>query len=61
MLLDTMEWKRVTCTGEVPLERHSHSAVVYKNQMIVFGGLGVDRFLKDMCVLNLGSWSLISF
>lgn len=32
------DWKEEVCKGEVPLGLSSHRAVVYGDEMIVFGG-----------------------
>ena len=69
---NSKQWARVFCGGAVPSPRCDHTAVVYKDQMIVFGGYALDQdpdnakgstksYFNDVHVLNLVSctWSRI--
>lgn len=50
------KWKKLKCTGIVPLPRYSHSAVCHDDRMFVVGGVaGNGDVLDDIYCLNLNS------
>ena len=36
---DRMKWKKLNPVGSVPPPRHSHSAIVFKDSIYIFGGI----------------------
>jgi len=52
-------WKQPTTQGELPRPRFGHSAILYQNSMIVFGGEDNDtgETLNDVHLLDLNSWT----
>ncbi|TDH68635.1 hypothetical protein CCR75_000937 [Bremia lactucae] len=48
----TKEWAVVVADGVAPCQRRSHSAVVYKDSLFVFGGYDGDRRLNDFYSYN---------
>lgn len=58
----TNTWREVPTTGDLPTRRLTHSAVVYKACMYVFGGWDGQNFLNDLHVLDLNTfvWSRIT-
>jgi Ras-related C3 botulinum toxin substrate 1 len=62
--LDTMKnkWVKLEVKGTVPSRRYGHSACVWKNKMVVFGGYDNDGFTSNeifMFDLQQHSWELI--
>ncbi|CAI2360532.1 unnamed protein product [Moneuplotes crassus] len=54
--LKTQTWKEITITQDVPLSRSGHSATVYKNFMIIFGGIHeLTQELNDLEAFDLKS------
>ena len=59
--VDSLEWKKIetrTTTKEgkliLPSKRAGHSAVQYKNSMIIFGGWNGKNTLNDCYEFNFG-------
>lgn len=46
-------WIKLDCKGEIPKGRNSHTAVVSKNHLYIFGGASLDGCLNDLYRLNL--------
>lgn len=60
--LTKFDWEEIKIKDEVPTGRSGHSAVVYKDTMIVFGGLkDLIKETNDMYTLDLTthSWNMI--
>jgi len=58
--LKTLKWKKIECKGQSNIKpRERHSAVIFENKMIVFGGHINEEFLNDVAELNLDTmtWS----
>jgi N-acetylneuraminic acid mutarotase len=58
----TSSWRPINVGGAIPCGRYYHSAVIYGDTMIVFGGeKRLDTYLNDLYILNLTnySWSKI--
>lgn len=54
--LDTNKWSKYTYTPEQgPRSRHFHTTVLYKNQMILFGGKN-NSYLNDLWQFDLGEF-----
>lgn len=54
MDFQSCKWREVECSGyEIPEKRRYHSAVVYKDSMIVFGGAGASVTFSDTYALDL--------
>ena len=52
--LDLFVWVRVNLFDQVPGERAEHSAVVYKDKYIIFGGININNYLgSDFNFVNL--------
>ncbi|XP_062509238.1 rab9 effector protein with kelch motifs-like [Corticium candelabrum] len=51
-------WQEVAVGGPVPDKRYSHCSVVWKNKMIVFGGLNGSQDFNDFNILQLPSASV---
>jgi len=50
----TFSWTKVECSGKIPSSRSSHSAVVYENNMFIFGGSKHDEIIGgQLFVLDL--------
>jgi len=60
---ETHTWEKPNVSGVIPGARDGHSAVVIRNQMIVFGGYEEDigLFSQDIYSLNLSTlhWSFV--
>ncbi|HIK06183.1 MAG TPA: hypothetical protein IGS40_15945 [Trichormus sp. M33_DOE_039] len=54
-------WKIPKLQGNLPQPRHGHSAILYQNSMIIFGGEDNNNgaTLNDVHVLDLVSWTWI--
>ncbi|MBW4673753.1 MAG: hypothetical protein KME52_06940 [Desmonostoc geniculatum HA4340-LM1] len=54
-------WKNPKIQGKPPQSRYGHSAILYQNYMIIFGGEHNDTFetLNDIHLLDLESWTWI--
>lgn len=50
-------WHDVHCKGRLPESRYGHSSTLVGNRMFVFGGKGKAATLRDMCYLDLESWT----
>ncbi|MBW4642744.1 MAG: hypothetical protein KME23_07050 [Goleter apudmare HA4340-LM2] len=52
-------WKHPIIQGEPPRPRYGHSAILYQNSMIVFGGEdnNTGKTLNDVRLLDLTSWT----
>ena len=62
--LRTYHWEQVDCSGEVPSGRSGHSAVLYGDVMIVFGGMkDITKETNDMYSYHFdtGNWVLFQF
>ncbi|XP_024530809.1 uncharacterized protein LOC9632192 [Selaginella moellendorffii] len=59
--LDRMRWVSPAVNGELPVCRDSHTAVAVKDQLVVYGGDCGDRYLSEVDVFNLKTftWSKI--
>lgn len=57
-----LKWKEVEGSGNKPLSRSNHSCIVYKNQMIIFGG-NTNRDTNDLYSLDLQNeyWTRIYY
>eukprot|EP01080_Neovahlkampfia_damariscottae_P011905 gene11905-5311_t len=55
--LFTLQWKRIETKGDIPSERHSHSCLLYDNQMIIHGGINSISISKDIYSLNLDTYT----
>lgn len=40
--MKTLKWELIHARGEVPSTRDDHSAVIYENSMVIFGGFSTD-------------------
>jgi N-acetylneuraminic acid mutarotase len=58
----TMNWRAIQAKGTPPRERTSHSAVVWKDSMYVFGGFSGEEYLNDLHEFdfNTETWRDIS-
>jgi len=57
------KWEQKNATGTIPAARIGHTAVIdsAKNQMVIFGGLGMDsQHLRDICFLDLTTYNWVS-
>jgi len=56
---ETRMWHKLQTTGAAPSARAGHSAVMYKNQMVVFGGYAFQNqekvYFNSIHVLDMGS------
>lgn len=61
--IDTMEWRRIHATGELPAPRANHSSTVVGDQqtLLVFGGWDGQKRLNDIHVLDTRcfTWSRV--
>lgn len=61
--LETLSWNKIDCKGNstgsnnIPTARDSHTSLVYKNFMYVFGGNWQDKKLNDLWRLNLDDYT----
>jgi hypothetical protein len=50
----TRQWKEEVSSGPSPVPRSGHSACIYKDSMVIFGGIfEVTKELDDMHAFNL--------
>jgi len=49
----TKHWNMITPKGRPPIKRTSHSAVIFKDKMYVFGGFSGDEYLNDLHEFDL--------
>eukprot|EP00668_Euglena_longa_P005481 GGOE01006465.1.p2 GENE.GGOE01006465.1~~GGOE01006465.1.p2 ORF type:complete len:378 (-),score=90.22 GGOE01006465.1:929-2029(-) len=60
--LDTGEWRILEASGDIPSSRSAHSAVVYKDRMLMFGGRNADgkccEDLYEYC-FGAGVWTKV--
>lgn len=59
---ETLKWKKVDTKGSTPSARYGHSAVIYKNNMFVFGGYDNEGGkCNDLYMLSLDTkeWTMI--
>jgi N-acetylneuraminic acid mutarotase len=54
--LDLMEWKEIQTKGFPPSKRAGHSAVQYKDSMIIFGGWNGNNTLNDCHEFDFGNF-----
>lgn len=59
---DTLVWTRPVTRGPIPRGRALHSATLHEDKMYIFGGVvgdedEMDSVLKDLCVLDLKTWT----
>ena len=53
--LDSFCWHEVIMYDEMPIERHCHSTIIFDNMLIVFGGMGNNKFIgSDLYLINMG-------
>lgn len=53
--LDSFSWYSVTVYDDPAVPRYDHSAVIYDNMIIIFGGMGNNHVLgSDLYALNMG-------
>jgi len=45
--LDQDKWYEIKAKGSLPSSRHNHTAVVFSDNMFVFGGSGYDGYYSD--------------
>lgn len=43
--LVSFNWQMISISNEQPLNRCEHNAVIVSDELIIFGGIGEDRFL----------------
>lgn len=59
--LETLTWSKIETrglnSGNIPIARDSHTALVYKNYMYVFGGNWQNKKLNDFWQLNLDDYT----
>ncbi|KAK9692159.1 hypothetical protein RND81_09G244700 [Saponaria officinalis] len=53
--LETMTWTTLVTLGKGPGPRDSHSATVWGNKIIVFGGTNGSKKVNDIHILDLGT------
>jgi hypothetical protein len=56
--MDLHSWKVINCIGDVNCLRAGHKAVVYNDNMVIFGGGDGNKWHDDLYELDL---SLIFF
>ncbi|KAL7025886.1 hypothetical protein ACKWTF_013679 [Chironomus riparius] len=57
---DYYRWEKIKEQNfEEPCPRESHTSILYKNQLIVYGGMNGKRRLNDIWMLDLDSFSWI--
>jgi hypothetical protein len=60
--LNTLRWEKIQATGDVPSGRSGHSAVVYTDLMIVFGGMkDITKETNDMYSYSLTEHTWVHF
>lgn len=52
---NTMHWSEAVCTGNPPSSRSGHTATMWGEWLVIFGGWDGDRHLKDTHMLNIGA------
>jgi N-acetylneuraminic acid mutarotase len=52
---DTKTWRQIEAKGQVPKQRTSHAAVVFKDSMYVFAGFSGDAYLNDIHEYNFAT------
>ena len=61
--IQTRKWIKLDLIkGKSPSERHSHSAVLYKNEILIFGGSNNDKYLGELWCYNINNmeWNLLT-
>jgi len=55
-------WRSVAAEGQIPMKRTSHSAVMYKDKMYVFGGFSGEEYLNDLFEFDMvtETWTDVS-
>eukprot|EP00708_Paratrimastix_pyriformis_P002955 GAFH01001719.1.p1 GENE.GAFH01001719.1~~GAFH01001719.1.p1 ORF type:complete len:242 (+),score=9.08 GAFH01001719.1:552-1277(+) len=53
--LETMTWSSPMCGGEVPLGRYGHASLLFRDQLVVFGGMSDEEPFNDAFALDLVS------
>ena len=51
--LEKSSWRQLKCTGDVPIARAQHAAVILGKDMVVVGGFTGDSVVNDIHVLDL--------
>ena len=62
--LNTFRWEQVQCKGKIPSGRSGHSAVAYKDVMIVFGGMkDITKETNEMFSYHFGNntWTMFQY
>lgn len=59
--VESLEWHKIKCTGEIPGPRYGHCAHILGSKMFVFGGKGPgETVYKDCFCLDLLEWIWIA-
>jgi hypothetical protein len=57
--LDSFYWKKIELSeDDAPCPRYGHTAVLYKKEIFIFGGLTPKEYFKpkeDLLIFNLGN------
>ena len=53
--LETMSWTTLVTTGKGPGPRDSHTATMWRNRIVVFGGTNGSKKVNDLHILDLDS------
>eukprot|EP01080_Neovahlkampfia_damariscottae_P005909 gene5909-9739_t len=61
--IDTLVWEDFTPQKKLPTRRSGHTANLWKNEMIIFGGFGDDKCLDDLYSFHLikKEWNRIQY
>ena len=59
MIIETWHWRMVKVYGTVPMQRTSHTAVVYQDSMYVFAGYSGEKYLNDMFRFDFGMYCFL--
>lgn len=52
--LDSFFWIKIKLYHDIPSERSAHSSCIFKNQLIIFGGINSDMYVgSDIFTVNL--------
>ncbi|XP_075255595.1 rab9 effector protein with kelch motifs-like [Convolutriloba macropyga] len=59
--LETMEWRKLKSSGQVPSPRQGHSVSLVNDSLVCFGGMNAGEFYSDVFVYSLKneSWQKI--
>lgn len=58
--LDRLEWKKLECTGKLPIGRGYHTSNLVDGKLIVIGGSDGHMSFSDIHILKLGECWVIS-